>query len=87
MEVGSGPENPDWTRCLQVFDKVIEKTIVWGYPHLAAAAARGKATIYDEYLNEPDTAHEVIQDFVSKTPPSPIIEEQQAVYIFSSETL
>ena len=75
-------ENPDWTRCLQVFDKVIEKTIVWGYPHLAAAAARGKATIYDEYLNEPDTAHEVIQDFVSKTPPSPIIEEQQAVIYF-----
>ena len=47
--------------------------------HLAAAAARGKATIYDEYLNEPDTAHEVIQDFVSKAEPSPIIEEQQAV--------
>ena len=72
-------ENPDWTRCLQVFDKVIEKTLAWGYPHLAAAAARGKATIYDEYLNQPDTAHEVIQDFVSKAQPSPVIEEQQAV--------
>ena len=72
-------ENPDWTRCLQVFDKVIEKAIAWDYPHLAAAAARGKATIYDEYLNQPDTAHEVIQDFVSKVGPSPIIEEQQAV--------
>ena len=72
-------ENPDWTRCLQVFDKVIEKTIAWDYPHLAAAAARGKATIYDEYLNEPDTAHEVIQNFVSKARPLPIIEEQQAV--------
>ncbi|MDE0015861.1 MAG: hypothetical protein OXU51_06720 [Candidatus Poribacteria bacterium] len=72
-------ENPDWTRCLQVFDKVIERTIAWDYPHLAAAAARGKATIYDEYLNEPDTAHEVIQDFVSKARPSPIVEEQQAV--------
>ena len=72
-------ENPDWTRCLQVFDKVIEKTIAWGYPHLATAAARGKATIYDEYLNEPDTAHEVIQNFVLKARPSPIIEEQQAV--------
>ena len=72
-------ENPDWTRCLQVFDKVIEKTMAWGYSHLAAAAARGKATIYDEYLNEPDTAHEVIQDFVSKAQPSPIIEEQRAV--------
>ena len=72
-------ENPDWTRCLQVFDKAIERTIAWDYPHFAAAAARGKATIYDEYLNEPNTAHEVIQDFVSKVGPSPIIEEQQAV--------
>ena len=72
-------ENPDWTRCLKVFDKVIEKTIAWDYPHFAAAAARGKATIYDEYLNAPDTAHEVIQDFVSKARSSPIIEEQQAV--------
>ena len=72
-------ENPDWTRCLQVFDKVIERAIAWDYPHLAAAAARGKATIHDEYLNEPDTAHEVIQDFVLKARPSPIIEEQQAV--------
>ena len=72
-------ENPDWTRCLQVFDKVIETTFSWDYPHFAAAAARGKATIYDEYLNEPDTAHKVLQDFVSKARSSPIIEEQQAV--------
>ena len=36
-------ENPDWTRCLQVFDKVIERTIAWGYPHIAAASARSKS--------------------------------------------
>ena len=34
-------ENPDWTRCFQVFDKVIERAIAWGYPHIAAASARG----------------------------------------------
>ena len=74
-------ENPDWARCLHVFDKVIEKTVAWGYPHFAAAAARGKAMIYDECLDEPkpDTAHKVLQDFVSKVGPSPIVEEQQAV--------
>ena len=67
--------------CLHVFDKVIEKTIAWNYPHFAAAAARGKAMIYDECLDEPepDTAQKVLQDFVSKARPSPIIEEQQAV--------
>ena len=35
-------ETPDWARCLQVYDKVIERTIAWGYPHIASAAARGK---------------------------------------------
>ena len=78
-------ENPDWTRCLQIFDKVIEKTLAWGYPHLAAAAARGKATICDEYLNESDTAYKVLQDFVSRVGPSPIIEEQQAVIYLHQE--
>ena len=72
-------ENPDWTRCLQVFDKVIEKTIAWGYPHIAAASARGKAIIHDEYLHTPDTAHNVLQDIISKVGLSPAIEEAQAV--------
>ena len=78
-------ENPDWTRCLQVFDKVIEKTIAWGYPHFAASAARCKAMIYDECLDEPDTAHKVLQDIVSKVGPSPAIEEAQAVVYLHQE--
>ena len=75
-------ENPDWTRCLQVFDKVIERSLAWGYPHIAAASARGKAIIHDEYLHTPDTAHSVIQDILSKLDPSPVIEEEQAVVHF-----
>ena len=78
-------ENQDWTRCFQVFDKVIEKTIAWDYPHFAAAAARGKAMVYDECLDEPDTAHKVLQDFVSKVGPSPIIEEEQAAIFLHQE--
>ncbi|MCY3681293.1 MAG: hypothetical protein OXH16_07840 [Gemmatimonadetes bacterium] len=75
-------ENSDWTRCLQVYDKVIERTIAWGYPHIASAAARGKAIIYDEYLHNPDTAHQVLQDIVSKVGPSPLVEEECAtVYL------
>ena len=46
-------EKPDWKRCLEVFDKVIEKTIAWDYPHIAAASARGKAIIYDEKIERP----------------------------------
>lgn len=75
-------ENPDWTRCLQVYDKVIETAIAWGYPHIAAASARGKAIIHDEYLNTPDAAHQVLQDILSKVGPLPVIEEEQAVVHF-----
>ena len=76
-------ENPDWTRCLQVFDKVIEKTLVWGYPHIAAASARGRAIIYNEYLHAPDTAHKVLQDALSRLGPLPVIEEERAlVYLY-----
>ena len=75
-------ENPDWTRCLQVYDKVIERTIAWGYLHITSAAARGKAIIYEEYLHDPDTAHQVLQDIVSKVGTSPVIEEERATVYF-----
>ena len=78
-------ENSDWPRCIEVFDKVIEKTIAWGYPAFAAASARGKAIIHDEYLNDPDTAHEVLQDITSKVGPLPVIEEEQALVYFRQE--
>ena len=75
-------ENPNWKTCLQVFDKVIEKTIEWGYPYLAAASARGKAIIHDEYLQDPDAAHKVLQDIVAEVGTFPSIEEEQAfVYL------
>ncbi len=75
-------ENPDWTRCLQVFDRVIERSLAWGYPHIAAASARGKAIIHDEYLHTPGDAYEVLQDILSKLGPLPVIEEEQAVVHF-----
>ena len=34
-------ENPDWTRCLQVFDKVIERTLAWGYPLYRCGISKG----------------------------------------------
>ena len=72
-------ENPNWTRCLEVFDNVIEKTVAWGYSNIAAASARGKAIIHDEYLNDPDTAHEVLQNIGSKVGNLSIIEEERAL--------
>ena len=74
-------ENPNWTGCLQVFDKVIENNSV-GYLHLAAASARGKAIIHDEYRYDPDSAHKILQDIVSKVGALPVIEEEQANVFF-----
>ena len=71
-------ENPDWTRCLEVYEKVIERTLAWRYPYIAAASARGIAIIHDEYLHTPDTAHKFLQDIVSKVGALPAIEEEQA---------
>ena len=78
-------ENPNWTRCLQVFDKVIEKTIAWGYPHFAAASARGKSIIHDEKLDDPNTAYKVLADISSKVGQLPIIEEELALVYFRQE--
>ena len=72
-------ENPNWSRCLETFDNVIEKTIAWGYPYITAASARMKAITHDEKLNDPDTAHKVLQDTTSKLGTLPTIEEAQAV--------
>ena len=78
-------ENPNWTRCLEVFDKVIEKTIAWGYPYIAAASARIKAITHDEKLSDPGTAHKVLQGIISKLGTLPTIEEAQAVVYFNQK--
>ena len=71
-------ENPNWDRCLQVFDKVIEKALAWDYPHLAAASSRVKAIIHDECLHNPDAAHKTLQDVVARVGTLPVIELEQA---------
>ena len=61
------------------YNKVIEKSLAWGYPHIAALSARGKAIIHDEYLEDADSAHKVFQDITLKVGALPVIEEGQAV--------
>ena len=78
-------ENPDWKRCLEVFDKVIEKALAWGYTHLAAASAKGKAIIHDECLHNPDAAHGVLRDIISKVGTLPVIEEEKANVYFGQK--
>ena len=77
--------HPDWTKCLQVYDKVIEKSLDWRYPHIAALSARSKAIIYDECLKDHNTAHQVYKDIILKVGALPVIEEGQAVVYFRHE--
>ncbi len=79
----SGLEKPNWTRCLRVYDKLIERTIAWGYPHVAATAARRKAIIYNEDLHDPDTAYKVLQNMETTVGASSVIEEGRAAVYFS----
>ena len=79
----SGLEKPNWTRCLRVYDKLIERTIAWGYPHVAATAARRKAIIYNEHLHDPDTAYKVLQNMETTVGASSVIEEGRAAVYFS----
>ena len=78
-------ENPDWKRCLQVFDKVIGKALAWDYPYLAAASAKDKAIIHDEYLHSPDDAHSVLRDIIAKVGTLPVIEEERANVYFGQQ--
>ena len=78
-------ENPDWTSCLQVYDKVIERALAWGYSYIAALSARGKALIHDEYLKDAEAAHKVFYDIVLKVGALPVIEEGQAVVYLRHE--
>ena len=78
-------EKPNWTRCLQIYDKLIERTIAWGYPHIAATVARRKAIIHNEYLHDPDTAYKVLQDMETIVGVSSVIEEGRAAVYFYHE--
>ena len=75
-------EKPDYSTCLEVYDKVIEKSLKWDYPHIASLAARSKAIIHDEYLEDPNTAHKIYEEFKQNVTTLPVIEEGQAfVYL------
>ena len=71
-------EQPDWTGCLSVFDKVIEKSITWGYPSIAWSGSRVKAIILDEHLDDPNRALEDLQAIEKRVGLTPMIEATQA---------
>ena len=71
-------EQPDWIRCLSVFDKIIEKSITWGYPSIAWSASRAKAIISDEQLGDPKRALVDLQAIETRIGLTPFIEATEA---------
>jgi tetratricopeptide (TPR) repeat protein len=52
----SDKETPDWTRCLNVFERAFSLACAWHVPELAIAALRGIAVVIDEYVGDHDGA-------------------------------
>jgi tetratricopeptide (TPR) repeat protein len=47
---------PDWTRCVNVFERAFSLARAWRVPELAIAALRGIAVVLDEYVGDHDAA-------------------------------
>ena len=52
----SDKTTPDWTRCLDVFERVFSLACAWHVPELSIAALRGIAVVLDEYVGDHDRA-------------------------------
>lgn len=53
-------KEPNWQKCLRHLERVLDYASRWNAIELAAAAYRGTAIVYHEYLHEPDTAMAVL---------------------------
>ena len=71
-------KDPNWTRCLEALERAIDRLIAWELPHFASTVARGKAVIYERYLHDTETAHEVVLNMIARVGPTPVLEATQA---------
>jgi tetratricopeptide (TPR) repeat protein len=53
-------DNPDWNRCVSVFEKAYQLGLAWESKNLALAAISAIAVVQDEYLRDSAKAHAMI---------------------------
>ena len=75
-------ENPEWDECIRVLKKAIEKALEWDVPLLASSAARGISVIYDEYLDDDNRAHNILDELIEKLESSNHVIAEQRATIF-----
>jgi len=59
-------ESPDWSKCLEVFEKAFRYAVVWEVEPLLISAANAKAIILDEYLDKKSQALKYVQEVMGK---------------------
>jgi len=82
----SKKEHPDWDNCIGVFSETIKFAKQHDNPWLLAGAARGIIVVYDEYMDDSQTALKVVDEARSLLSNShPLIDIQEATVHFRSE--
>lgn len=79
-------ENPDWDRCLCVFERAFNCGGTWGLVSLQLAAVRGTSTVLDEYVGEHQGARDAIDRMAgSAVLVSYLLDDRRAATFFSEE--
>jgi hypothetical protein len=58
----SKSESPNWSQCLDTFENIARLALEHGATSLVAAAQRGRAVVFREYLSNSSKAHEVLDE-------------------------
>jgi len=76
-------EQPEWEACIKVLEKTVTLALQWGGTSLAAAAVRGIAIVYEEYLMQPIKAVNALDQYAAKGGLSDfIIKDEMATILF-----
>src|SRR5438477_11979284 len=76
-------ESPDWAQCLTTFDNVGRIALEHASTSLAAAAYRGKAIVFREYLKDSSKSHEALDEGKNHLKTKHLILQDYRAKIFS----
>lgn len=82
----SDKDNPNWERCLALFERALTLGRAWACIPLAGAALRGISTVLDEYIKDHGRAHQALNR-LGRTGDLPIhlLHDRRACVFFSEE--
>ena len=75
--------SPNWTRCIELFERAVRLGGSWGVESLVAAACHALAVIHDEYLDDPQTALSALAKGTAQLGPGyPVLENARAMILY-----